>query len=298
MSKKKKHSRAALARVQEETFALPLEDGHRLYGRIDYAAKPTGKAVIFAHGLTGNMYEHQYMLARTFFTEHGYDVIRFNFYGEEADSRRITDSSVAQHAKDLDRLLQHFSTQYDSLCVAGHSFGGLALLMSNSPHIAAASMWDGTFIPFAEDERFSKCWSYNESLGEYAVNWAPVTKVVGKKFYDETQTFTTERMKQWAKAFTRPVQVVAAGAYEENLPYQKKLFKTLSSEKKEYTKISGASHGFNEGNTVFELIEGTYKFFEKTFSSEFNKVSKKPTKSAPAQVIPLRKIPVSHCRPV
>jgi len=294
MSKKKQHPPLAPEQVKEETFSLPLGDGHRLYGRVDHAAQPTGKAVIFAHGLTGNMYEHQYMLARLFFTERGYDVIRFNFYGEEPDARRITDCTVALHAKDLEQLLEHFSTKYKSLCVAGHSFGGLAVLMANSPHIAAASLWDGTFIPFAEDKNFSKSWFYNKDLNEYMVKWPPLTKVVGKKFYDETQTFTTDRMKQWAKKFTRPVQVIAAGGYKENLPYQKKMFRSISSEQKEYTAIAGASHGFNEGNTVFELLESTYSWFEKTLSAEFNKAANKPDKPVPGHIVPFRKNPAAQ----
>ena len=236
------------------------------------------------------MYEHQYMLARTFFTERGYDVIRFNFYGEEPDARRITDCTVALHAQDLQKLLQHFAPQYESLCVTGHSFGGLAVLMANSPHIAAASLWDGTFIPFAEDERFSAPWSYNQDLGEHMVNWQPLTKVVGKKFYEETRTFTSGRMEQWAKAFDKPVQVIAAGAFNDNVPYQKKMFETLASGKKEYTSIEGASHGFNEGNAVFELLESTHRWFEYALAPQFNKAARKPAKPAPARTPLFKKL--------
>jgi len=126
------------------------------------------------------------------------------------------------------------------------------------------------------------------------VKWPPLTKVVGKKFYDETQTFTTDRMKQWAKKFTRPVQVIAAGGYKENLPYQKKMFRSISSEQKEYTAIAGASHGFNEGNTVFELLESTYSWFEKTLSAEFNKAANKPDKPVPGHIVPFRKNPAAQ----
>ena len=276
--------------MKEDVFSVPLGDGHTLYGRINKADKPARKAVVLCHGLTGHMYEHQYMLARTFFTERGYDVIRFNFYGEEPDARRITDCTVALHAQDLQKLLQHYAPQYESLCVTGHSFGGLAVLMANSPHIAAASLWDGTFIPFAEDKNFSGQWSYNKDLGEYVVNWSPLTKVVGKKFYEETRTFTTERMEQWAKAFKRPVQVIAAGAFNDNVPYQKKMFETLASGKKEYTVIEGASHGFNEGDAVFKLLESTHRWFEHALAPQFNKVAGRAVKPAPSHVHLFRKL--------
>ncbi len=209
------------------------------------------------------MYEHQYMLARVFFTERGYDVIRFNFYGDEPDARRIVDCTVALHAEDLKELLEHFAPLYESLYVAGHSYGGLAILMANAPQIAAASLWDGTFIPFAEDKSFSAPWFYNKEIGEYMVAWLPIVRVVGTKFYEETQTFTTDRMMQWAKSFTLPAQVLAAGGFPENMPYQEKLFDSLASAEKEFTPIAEASHGFNEGTAVFELLENTHRWFER-----------------------------------
>lgn len=249
--------------MREDIFSVPMGDGYAIHGRINRADELTDRAVIFCHGLTGHMYEHPYMTARVYFPAHGYDVIRFNFYSDEKDARRITDCTVGLHADDLNRLLTHFSPRYRKLFVAGHSYGGLAILMADPPQIAAASLWDGTFIPFAEDEGFSAPWFFNKELGEYMVNWPPITRVVGKKFYDETRTFTSERMDGWAKNFTKPAQVLAAGGFPENISYQEKLFNTLASAEKEFTPIAGASHGFNEGATVFDLLENTHRWFER-----------------------------------
>lgn len=268
-------------RMKEESFSLPLGDGHKLYGRINYATEPAHKAVVLCHGLTGNMNERHYQMARDFFTAHGYDVIRFNFYGDDPDARRITDCTIAQHAKDLERVLQNFRPRYEALFASGHSFGGLTILRANSSLITAVSLWDSTFIPFAEDKKFSAQWSYSKERGDYVVNWSPVTKIVGKKFYDETRTFTTDRMRQWGKNFTKPVQIIAAGAFNDNLPYQKKLFESLSSRQKEFTSIAGASHGFIEGNTIFELLENTHRWFELALTPEFNKTARKAEKDAP-----------------
>jgi len=245
--------------MREEVFSVPLHDGKKIYGRINYADDyaRSDRAVIFCHGLTGHMHEHLYMTARVFFPAQGYDTIRFNFYSGEDDARRITDCTVALHAQDLKTLLAHFAKKYDSIYVAGHSYGGLAM------QIKAASLWDGTFIPFAEDKEFSAPWFFNKELGEYMVNWLPIARVVGTKFYEETRTFTTERMAQWAKAFTLPTQVLAAGGFTENMPYQQKLFDTLASTDKEFVPIDGASHGFNEGSTVFDLLENTLNWFER-----------------------------------
>jgi pimeloyl-ACP methyl ester carboxylesterase len=251
--------------MKEEVFSLPLGDGKKVYGRINRADdyERSDKAVIFCHGLTGHMYEHPYMTARVFFPAQGYDTIRFNFYSDEPDARRITDCTVALHAEDLKTLLAHFAGTYESLYVVGHSYGGLAILMANAPEITAASLWDGTFIPFAEDKDFSSPWFFNKELGEYMVNWLPLMRVVGTKFYEETQTFTTENMKRWAESFTLPAQVLAAGGFPENIPYQEKMFNTLASSDKEFVSIDGASHGFNEGDAVFDLLENTLNWFER-----------------------------------
>ena len=93
-------------------------------------------------------------------------------------------------------------------------------------------------------------------------------RVVGTKFYEETQTFTTERMVNWAKNFTPPAQVLAAGDFPENMPYQEKLFESLASAEKEFVAIEGASHGFNEGTAVFELLENTHRWFERFNDAE------------------------------
>lgn len=251
--------------MREETFSIPLGDGKSLYGRINYGDdyERYDRAVIFCHGLTGHMYEHLYMTSRVFFPAQGFDTIRFNFYSDEPDARRITDCDVALHAEDLKKVLAYFDERYHDLFVVGHSYGGLAILMANAPEIKAASLWDGTFIPFAEDKGFSEPWVYNKELDEYMVTWAPIKRVVGKKFYEETRTFTSERMASFAQQFTKPAQVIAAGAFPENLPYQEKLFNTLASEDKEFVSINGASHGFNESDTVFDLLENTLNWFER-----------------------------------
>ncbi len=248
--------------MREEVFSLPLGDGFTLYGRINRPAQKADKAVVLCHGLTGHLYEHHYQVAKNFFTERGYDVYRFNFYGEERNARNITHCTVALHAEDLNKLLDHLKPQYEKLYVTGHSYGGLTVVMANSPHIAAASLWDASFIAVDEDEWWTKNWIYNQELDEYILCWKPIALVVGKKFYEELLTCTGERMRGWVTAFTKPAQVLAAGGFVENLPNQRKLFESLTVEK-EWCPIEGAGHGFSVGNEVYDLLENTYRWFQK-----------------------------------
>jgi pimeloyl-ACP methyl ester carboxylesterase len=251
--------------MREETFTLPLGDGFSIHGRVNYGDdyERSDRAIIFCHGLTGHMYEHLYMTSRVFFAAQGFDTIRFNFYSDEPDARRITDCTVALHAEDLKKMLAHFAERYHDLFVVGHSYGGLAILLANSPQVTAASLWDGTFIPFAEHEGFSASWFFNKELSEHMVSWQPTMRVIGTKFYEESRAFTCERMTAWAQQFTKPVQVLAAGAFLENVPYQEKMFNALGSADKEFVSIDGASHGFNEGDAVFDLLENTLNWFER-----------------------------------
>ena len=247
--------------MKEETFSLPAGDGFTIYGRVNYAEEKARRAVVLCHGLSGHMYEHYYQDAKRFFTARGYDVIRFNFYGDEQDARRTTGCTVGLHAEDLKTVLAHFAPLYKRIYTAGHSYGGLVILMANPQEVAASSLWDAAFIPM-EDNVWQQEWRYSQELDEYYVIWPPAPVILGKKIYEDRLTFTREKFRVLAASLTRPAQVLAAGAFEENLPYQKNLFDTLGCEK-EYKSIPGATHCFYEGDAMSDVLENTYLWFER-----------------------------------
>lgn len=247
----------------EETFALDSGDGFTIYGRINRAhARVATRAVVLCHGLTGHINEHHFQEAKRFFAARGYDVIRFSFYSEEENARQIVDCSVAVHVSDLRIVLAHFALQYEKLFVAGHSYGGLTVLMANPENVAAASFWDASYVAAGENPLWEKYWQYDEAQDTCLIIWPPISAVVGKNFYNERKSFTRKFLDDYAESFVAPAQVLAAGAYSENIPNQKTLFDCLASEKEFYL-ISGATHVFVEGDTVFDLLEKTYQWFER-----------------------------------
>lgn len=247
----------------EENFALDSGDGFTIYGRVNYSRLASARrAVILCHGLTGHMNEHHFQDAKRFFAAQGYDVIRFGFYGEEENARQIADCSLAVHVKDLRTVIGHFAPRYERLFLAGHSYGGLAILMANPESVTAVSFWDASFHATDENPVWEKYWQYDETLDTCLLTWPPVSMIVGKGFYEERKSFTRKFLNDYAESLIAPAQVLAAGAYSENIPNQKQLFDALRSEKEFYL-ISGAGHCFFEGDTVFDLLEKTHQWFER-----------------------------------
>lgn len=248
--------------MKEEAFSIPTGDGFTIYGRINRAEQASGKAAVFCHGLTCSMNDHHLQAAKRYFAAHGYDAILFNFYGGEDDARRVEGCSVAVHVADLNLILEHFAPLYEKIFVAGHSYGGLTVLSANPSRAAAVSLWDATFVPSDKDP-WAQFWVHDKTLDTCIANWPPLRIILGKKVYEEKMAvFTRDGLENIAQAFTRPAQVLAAGGFEMNLGHQRALYDSVRSEKAFYA-VPGAGHMFSEGDTVFDLLETTYQWFER-----------------------------------
>lgn len=242
--------------MKQKEFVLDTDDGHRIYGLLN--AAETGKAdrlVILAHGLTGHPHEYIHEMAWRYFTRKGYDVARFAFYGQQKEARQLPDCTLAIHASDLNRVIEHFSRSYEKIFVCGHSYGGLTMLFSR-PQVTAVSFWDSSFKPYGsfwKDEA-----KFVPELGCYAVHWGCVS-LIGKGMYEEARNLTDAQADAMAAAFGVPAQVVFAGANEAELD-RYGLYEALSEPKEKQT-ISGADHCFYSGETVFDLLDKTNAWF-------------------------------------
>ncbi len=242
----------------EEKFELPTEDGFKIHGIIN-KAEGNKKAIIFCHGLGQNMYDYHFQVAKSFFPEKGYDVIRFDFYTGEEGGRNIKDCTVAVHGKDFDVVLGGFEASYDKIYAVGHSYGGLTLLVANNSKTSAVSLWDSTY----DTADWKDFWMHIKEFDMYSFKGDPLNSLVGKDLYEENLIFQGENIDRIVSKFIAPAQVVAAG---ENLEHvietRERLYKNIGSPSKEYCLIEGADHCFNKGNVVFDLLENTYKWFE------------------------------------
>lgn len=151
----------------QKTYALPTTDNHLIHGTLDSAVK-TDKLIIFAHGLTGNQYEHQYYNAPAFFNPKGYDTFRFDFYSPEEKGRQISECSISIHVQDLETVINRFQNDYKDVYLIGHSIGCNVIMNSDTIGIKKIIYWDPTRGLKNLEEKNA---TYDEHGQLYTLHW-------------------------------------------------------------------------------------------------------------------------------
>jgi hypothetical protein len=244
--------------ARETAFDLNALDGKKIRVWRNLAAdNPAQKAVILAHGLTGNPHEYLHMAARDYFNNKGYDVFRLSFYSGAPAYRVLPECTLDIHAKDLNIVVGHVRNSYKKVYVCGHSYGGLTLLIAN-PNADAVSFWDASFTPY---KGFWKSDSpYIPELDCYTIGWGSAN-LIGKAMFKEAIEID-EKAEDIAAAFRRPAQVILAGESNEN-PVRTHLFDALSGVEKSFEDIKGATHCFTDGWIAQTLYQKTHEWFER-----------------------------------
>lgn len=241
--------------LQEKDFQLATPDGKAIYGTLTRAPMDTDKAILIAHGLTGHKGEHMHMEAKRFFSNNGYDVIRFNFYDGADDARNLEECTLALHAQDLNQVCDHFRPSYKKLFVAGHSYGGLTLVIAN-PTATALSFWDSSFTPYKGFmERESRKLN---GTPYYTIGWG-TSVLLGAAMVEEAKRMDEEAFT-YAQKITTPSQVILAGDNSEN-PTRTILYESLTCPK-DFEDIDRADHTFSKGDTLYTLLKRTLAWFE------------------------------------
>jgi dienelactone hydrolase len=241
--------------LQEKEFALTTPDNKKIYGVLTQSPIDTRKLMILSHGLTGHMGEHMHMEAKRFFSNNGYDVVRFNYYGPEDDARKLEETTLALHAQDLNHVCDHFRANYDKLFIAGHSYGGLTLVIAN-PQATALSFWDSSFTPFKGFvEREAK---KLEGTPYYTIGWGK-SVLISAAMYEEAREMDS-KADALAKLIPTPSQVILAGDNSEN-PVRMALYEALTCPS-QFEDIDRADHCFTHGDTLSLLFKHTLSWFE------------------------------------
>ncbi len=240
--------------ARETDFSIPAADGAIIYGRINCAGdKPSEKLVVLSHGLTGHINEYIHQMARDYFNQRGYDVVRFSYYCSGVKARNLKNCTLKIHAADLNAVLAHYTPQYKRVHVAGHSYGGLTILFAN-PKVTSISFWDASFVPtFWKTEGV-----YIPEIDCYRIGWG-CDNLVGKEMVEEANNLTENDSIAMAQALQAPAQVLLAGDNSEN-EKRTLLFDSLK-EPKNFYDVPHADHCFNKGNTVYDLLENTHTWF-------------------------------------
>jgi esterase/lipase len=194
------------------------------------------------------MYDSAWYLA-----DRGFSTYRFSYYDGLDNARNITECTLETHAQDLDTVIEHFRKQgINQIFVIGHSFGGLAIILSKDQAFNGAVLWE----PSHPESGIFKNLQYVKELDGYIINWG-VEYVVGKKMVDHLQSLN---ISDAIENYEKPTLIVGAGS--GSLRKTNRLYFEQLTSPKELIEIKKADHNFSIEGTFGELQNVTTKWLK------------------------------------
>lgn len=240
----------------EKSITLSTSDNHLIYGTFT-RKKKSSRLIIFIHGLTGYQHEHIFYNGARFFANHGFDVFRFDLYTGEKKGRVLTNTTIKDHASDLDTVVKHFRNDYEKIVVIGHSLGGLAILSSDLRNIDGIVLWDSAHTLTPKDRKEYK---FNKSLGSYIQSWG-VEYLVGQRMFDEWAHSPSPQ--NLVQKVDKSILIISAG--RGGLKTAGKEYYQYAKPPKEFRVIAGAGHTFSEWGAEEKLFHETLRFLKRNF---------------------------------
>lgn len=241
----------------EKKLKIKVSEKKYIYGRL--SGTPRQPLFIVVHGLSGSMDEDFYVNATRWFAEQGYATFRFNLYSAEKDSRQLMTSTLKMHSSDIDTIVRYFhKKKFGKIFLAGHSYGGTSILLSNDQKFDGAVLWDPSYkVSFTKTPHGSPAAKYIKAIKGYLMNWG-INVVIGKAMADEADTMDWDTL---TKNFHAPLKIIVAGK-NTLVSGAKHYFKT-ANHPKDLTIVKDATHYFNDtedmrGN-VFKSSEDWFK---------------------------------------
>ena len=247
-----------LENIIEENFRLRGADGYAIPGVINQVRnKPSSRAVVMVHGLTCNQNSHPFPMAVTHFLAQGFDTIRFSVYGELPEARNSRHVTLNHFAQDLDTCLSHFAPRYSAIYGVGHSYGGLGIMIANSPLLRAASLWDPTYNPA------DRSWMQDLLIDrgdDFEVNWIN-TYLFRKDLFREEDRYDLQACRDLGRQVRFPIQVLYAG--DDLLVQIGESFSDYAMAAAESHIIEGMDHFFGNLPATAKLLDKTTEWFER-----------------------------------
>ena len=243
--------------MTESSWNITARDGATIHGRLNAAAGKTGSCIVMVHGLTGNMNEYQHKAAALFFAAQGYDVFRFDLYGEERGARRLRDCTLPVHAADLQDVLAAKTGGYKKIFLTGHSYGGPTIMLAQPQQAAAISLWDPSFdLP--------RLWSLMPATQEngYCIEGRGLEVLMNPAMMSEIHFYDAESCLALARTMACPVQVVHAEHCIYNAPDEVSWHSAGHPDNERHL-VAGADHCFVEGDTLSELLKHSLRWFRR-----------------------------------
>jgi pimeloyl-ACP methyl ester carboxylesterase len=239
--------------IKEIFWQVAAKDQSVIYG-VTNAREGNKSAVVFVHGLTRDMNEPVLQQAADFFPQHGYDAIRFNLYSSKAGGRDMASASIADYAADLNTVINDRAGAYENLFVVGHSLGAPIALTSNSPRVAAYSLWDPSFGLNKWAEQMQPTGS------QYSISLFDQNFVFGPRIVEDCKKYDTKLCEELSRNAGSPLQVVSAG--EGNIRKEKNSYHTFAAGAR-HDVVAGSDHLFTTPSAAGEACRLTLDWFQR-----------------------------------
>lgn len=236
----------------EKDIKISLGNKKYIYGTLRGSLE--NPLLIFVHGFTGYKDEHIFFNGARFFGKKGFATFRFGLYDWRKDARKLEDCTLSLHGQDLDKVVGYFREKgVERIFVAGHSFGGVTVLLSKNKGFDAAVLWDSS-----GDKDVHLTGRYVKELDKYLFNEFSYGFTISKAMYEENN----KKLKpsELVQSMTMPLKVIVAGA-GEMVDEGKKLFQN-ANKPKDFAIIPNATHNFNEDGTEQILFQATYDWLK------------------------------------
>lgn len=240
----------------EKRLKIACDKNKLIYGTLNYKNPRPGKLVILVHGLLGYEDWAPLLEASRYFSKKGFAVFRFNLYHWEKGARRFRETTLSQHSRDLETVINYFKKKYNSIFVAGHSYGGLTVLNADVSDVTAVALWD----PSSFIEHPPTYFRYSKKFKKYILPGA-FDVLVEKKYVDNLKKYPYEL--DLISNIKKPVFIAYANGKDAVLKRSSKRYFKHANEPKELLSVPGASHCFREEGVAEVLFAGTVKFFNK-----------------------------------
>jgi len=247
--------------MPEKIIRLEGPDKNWIYGRLWEGGNR--KLVFHIHGMTHHAAHLLEVTGSEFFEEKNYDHFSISLYARFSDSRKLHQSTLSTHVKDLQIALVHFRDKYDEIFISAHSLGGLVTVMWNPPGIKAISLWD----PSTDVTNFWASGPYLLHMPErrqYQLDYGNIF-VLGEDMVEEIKLYPNEKCLEIAKRIKTPTQfiipelsIALASPHVKLDAYADAFGGTF-----DLARIAGADHVFSNRGNRQALFNATLAWFEK-----------------------------------
>ncbi|MGE0108427.1 MAG: alpha/beta hydrolase [Bdellovibrionales bacterium] len=239
-------------------------DNNGIYGILRAEETPRDRLVVHLHGMTHYMNQLLEVTSRDFFVAHGFDHYRIGFYDFPKDSRKLSNSTLSTHARDIQAVLDHFKEAgYKQIFVTAHSLAALTMMISNPSGATAVSLWD----PSTDVTNFwetNNCLTPHEDGEHYLMDYGSIFWL-HKDMVEENKLYPHAKCQELVGRNKIPSQMIAAekGIFTFSPGIKPEDFIGKFGGDFELQKIAGANHTFSlEGNRE-ELFIKTLNWFQK-----------------------------------